>query len=259
MSLELWKSIFDWLTVILIALTVFSGAGALITGDRISKKQEARLHDFETNLTDAKTVLGTQQERAAKAELALAGLQKEASDAKAAQQRVETELAKQQERAANAERDAAEAKLELEDFRTPRSIQDPQGFGAEMKAFSGQKFSYGVAQDQEAFAFAIELKMTLNFSGWVLIPPQSGSAVIDLTGMGDVAGIGNGIGVYVEYAHHPSNGLILRARTLVSALEKHGISAKEATSAAIGPDTLNIFVGEKPGRWQRPKLPAKKP
>jgi hypothetical protein len=47
MSVELWKSIFNWLTIVLIAFTVFSGAGALITGDIINSRQstpKAPLH-----------------------------------------------------------------------------------------------------------------------------------------------------------------------------------------------------------------------
>ena len=54
MSVDLLKSIFDWATIILIALTVFSGAGALITGDIIGRRQEAMLRKFDTDLTDAK-------------------------------------------------------------------------------------------------------------------------------------------------------------------------------------------------------------
>ena len=61
MSVELWKVIFDWATVVLIAFTVLSGAGALMTGDILSKRQEVKLHEFQK-------ALGEQQERAAKAE-----------------------------------------------------------------------------------------------------------------------------------------------------------------------------------------------
>jgi len=68
MSVELWKSIFDWVTVVLIALTVFSGAGALITGNIIGKRQDARLRQFDQDLTDAKTTLGKQQKLTAELE-----------------------------------------------------------------------------------------------------------------------------------------------------------------------------------------------
>lgn len=54
MSVELWKSIFDWATVVLIAFTVVSGAGALITGDIINKRQEAKLRQFDSDLEKQK-------------------------------------------------------------------------------------------------------------------------------------------------------------------------------------------------------------
>jgi hypothetical protein len=54
MSVDLWKSIFDWATVALIALTVVSGAGALITGDIINKRQQARVRQFDSDLEKQK-------------------------------------------------------------------------------------------------------------------------------------------------------------------------------------------------------------
>ena len=54
MSVELWKTIFDWATVVLIAFTVGSGAGALITGDIIAKRREAKLHQFEMDIEKQK-------------------------------------------------------------------------------------------------------------------------------------------------------------------------------------------------------------
>src|SRR5579864_7903152 len=134
-----------------------------------------------------------------------------------------------------------------------------------MKAFSGQKFSSGVAQDQEAFAFLLELKLMLSARGWKSIPPQSASPfVVDVMGMGDTTGAGtaaleNAIGVTVEYPHPSDGESIRKARALVSALEKHGIDAKEGTRTLMAPDTLNVVVGDKPGRWKWPQIPAKSP
>src|SRR5260370_29224186 len=54
MSVELWKTLFDWATVVLIAFTVVSGAGALITGDIITKRLEAKLHQFGMDLEKQK-------------------------------------------------------------------------------------------------------------------------------------------------------------------------------------------------------------
>ncbi len=75
MSVELWKSIFDWAAVVLVGLTFIAGAGALITGRILSDRQSGQIRQFDTDLTAAKTGLAEQQERAAKAEGALRNLQ----------------------------------------------------------------------------------------------------------------------------------------------------------------------------------------
>lgn len=61
MPLESWKTIFDWATIVFIALTVFTGAGALITGDKLGKRLEKQLQDFQLKLTAAQTELSQQQ------------------------------------------------------------------------------------------------------------------------------------------------------------------------------------------------------
>ncbi len=71
MSVEFWKSLFDWSAQILIFLTFLAGGGVLITGNIINKRQEGKIHQFDVDLTDAKTKLAAQQERAAKAEKSL--------------------------------------------------------------------------------------------------------------------------------------------------------------------------------------------
>jgi len=70
MSVELWKSIFDWAAVIMAALTFVAGAGALITGNILSDRQDEQLKQFNKDLTDAR-------ERSAKLEVEALTLRKE--------------------------------------------------------------------------------------------------------------------------------------------------------------------------------------
>lgn len=77
MPVELWKAIFDWSAVILVGLTMIAGAGALITGKKISDLQSEQLQKFDSGLTKAKSDLATQQERAAAADAQVAGLVRE--------------------------------------------------------------------------------------------------------------------------------------------------------------------------------------
>jgi hypothetical protein len=62
------KTVFDWTAVILLFLTFAAGLGVLITGNFINERQAQQLRQFDRALTEAKTELGRQQERAAKAE-----------------------------------------------------------------------------------------------------------------------------------------------------------------------------------------------
>src|SRR4029077_3401588 len=57
MSIETWKAIADWATIVLIALTVVSGSGALILGDRINVKQSAQLAKAQKESAEAQLAL----------------------------------------------------------------------------------------------------------------------------------------------------------------------------------------------------------
>lgn len=106
MSVELWKSIFDWAAVVLVGFTMIAGAGALITGKILNNRQDEKLREFRTELIAAQTELGKQQERTAAAEgkIALAEQQAKEADAKAEGFKLSI---------ARAEEDAAKAQLEL--------------------------------------------------------------------------------------------------------------------------------------------------
>ncbi len=54
MSVELWKSIFDWATVGLAALTFVALAGALITGNMLNERQGKQLQQFTIDLEKQK-------------------------------------------------------------------------------------------------------------------------------------------------------------------------------------------------------------
>jgi len=110
MDVESLKTFFEVGGVILLALTFIFGAGAWRTGKIVNERQSEKLRTFDVNLTAAKTSLEAQTERAATAEGKIAGLQRSASEALIAQQRVQTDLAAQRERAAIAERELLEVR-----------------------------------------------------------------------------------------------------------------------------------------------------
>jgi hypothetical protein len=53
MSVESWKVLFDWASVVLVGLTVIAGAGALVTGKILNDRQANGLKQFQLDLAAA--------------------------------------------------------------------------------------------------------------------------------------------------------------------------------------------------------------
>jgi hypothetical protein len=160
MPTELLKSIFDWTTVVLIALTVFSGAGAIITGDILGKRQEARLRQFEQDLTDSK--------------IKLANAEKAASD-------------------------AALALEKFKEPRT-LSPEQQDKFIAVLKPFAGQNFAFAVFPDPEPLALLRLLDVILKSAGWKRAPSQierEGGVKVDAAGESAATIFDSGIDAYI--------------------------------------------------------------
>lgn len=189
MSLEAWKSFFEWGSVVLIAGTVVFGAGALIVNSRIAAIQDERLRQFNRELTAAQTDLGRQQvlaadatakaaeatskaaeanTKVAEASAKVAGLELATADAKA-------EMAKQETRAANAEREL----LEMKERIKPRHLTDQQcaAFIKALRAVSNGKIKFGYTGggSDEAFKFLHQLLPLFSAAGWEV--PASNSEV----------------------------------------------------------------------------------
>lgn len=159
MSVESLKSFFDVGTVVLLFLAFAFGAGVLITGNIINRRQAEQIRQFDKGLTDAKTALGKQQERAANADARVAGLEHDAADAKA-------EMAKQQARAATAELNL----LELQERIKPRMLTGKQAadFVAALKALPGGTINFGYTSGggDESFNFAKQFLPLFKAANW---------------------------------------------------------------------------------------------
>lgn len=214
MSVELWKSLFDWATVVLIALTVVSGAGALITGGIISKRQEAKLHQFDSDLTSAKTELVKQQERAASAEAKASEAKTTASDALAKQQNTELELKKQEERAAVAEKTLLELKNTLAD----RALSDKQVevIANKLRSYEGQEYELVAYWDsKESVGIANRIHAALQLAQWKYLKLDAWHGLL-----------GGVVGVQVWIHPDADPKTKSAAHLLVSALVAEGIEAE---------------------------------
>ncbi|HKT24316.1 MAG TPA: hypothetical protein VJR04_06915 [Terriglobales bacterium] len=134
MSVESLKGLFDSFAVGLLFLTFTAGLGALLTGNVINKRQSERLRQFDKDLTDAKTELGRQQERAANAEKSL---------------------------------------LELQQKLANRTLTDEQvkAIRHDVERFAGQEFRFSTYWDSpECVGIAERVNRTLQAAGWKYRP-----------------------------------------------------------------------------------------
>ena len=157
----------------MVLLSFVFGAGALFFSNRVNAVQKERLRQFDSKLTDAKTALGKQQERAANADARVAGLEHDASEAK-------TEMAKQQARAATAELSLLELQQRLAHRRISKSDHDK--LVALLRQYRGSVVNLTKLGDSEAARFADDIIDLFVDAQWqvnvstigVLAPPRYG-------------------------------------------------------------------------------------
>ncbi|HWZ83831.1 MAG TPA: hypothetical protein VNW47_14460 [Terriglobales bacterium] len=209
MPMELWKSICDWATVVFIALTVFSGAGALITGDIIGKRQEGRLRQFEQDLTDSKIKLANAQQSASEAALAL---------------------------------------VKFKEPRT-LSPEQQNKLIAVLKPFAGQNFAFAVFPDPEPLALLRLLDTLAKSAGWKRVPSQierAGGVKVDAAGETAATIFDSGIDAYIapdDMASVPAQS------AFCSALVAAGIHCETHRTpqlAGKAPLAITISIGKKP-------------
>jgi hypothetical protein len=244
-SLESWKTAFEIAGVILLGLTFLSGAGVLITSNRLNARQAERLRQFDKDLTGAKTELGQQQERAAKESGKVAGLQKDAADAKTAQQRVETELAKQRERTANAEKAASDAALALANFKAPRVISAgaQKAMIGELSFFAGTPFDLSVGSDSESIKLMEVVQSVLVAAKWKQV---AAVGPIGVSGTNPLVSIAMESGIHVEIHETRRSDWERAAHTLSTLIKREGISVEGHAAPDTTSNAIHVIIGTKP-------------
>ncbi len=232
MSVESLKSIFDIAAVVLLFLTFAAGAGVLITGNIVNRRQEEKLRNFDRELTGAKSSLAVQQERAAKADGRVAGLEQDAASAKEA-------MGKQQERAANAERRLLELQERIS-WRTPDRALAAQ-LAPSLKQFAGQKYAViADIKDPEGLSVVSWVTILLSDANWELETARSTSE------LGFQA-----TNIVLWVSPTAPSGVLQSARALVPALERGGLPAAIMQSGwgpkpdAAPPELIRVVVFKK--------------
>jgi len=163
--------------VILLAITVLA---TFLVWWSASKAQEAIQADANARIAAAQQATAKLENDNLILRKEFAAVQKDASDARAAQQRVEIELAKQQERAAIAERALLELQQRLEHRRI--SPVHHARFVAALRPYAGSTLALIKLGDLEAGTFADDILSVLADAGWrvnlttigVMGPPKYG-------------------------------------------------------------------------------------
>lgn len=193
-----------------------------------------------TQLRNAQAVLSAAKEEQMKSKVAtdkqesdrkITGLQKDASDAKAAQQRVEIELAKQQERAAKAEKDLIEVQERIKHRNlTPDQQKE---LIAELKPFSDQEIDVFVLSDagDEVGHISEQIVSVLKKSGWLV-----------RIGNGSEVGIARS-GIVISNLPDADAGSRKALSSLESALRSKGLEVNKPNSTTFTMEGRSWRVG----------------
>jgi hypothetical protein len=262
MTLEDWNTLFQVGSVVLLALTFAVGAGAVLTGLRLAKQQNARVAATEHETAEANRIaaeagkgtakaladaaqaneraataeshLGESNARAALAEQHSAEANVIAARTAAQAKTLEIEAGRQRERAALAER----ALLELQQRIKPRSITDAERPGllealkrAEPK---GPVLLNHVMGDAEGQAFAVQISRVLDEAGW----PVLGVTESAQGGGDDPTGLGI---VIRSLAAPPPHAMALQRSLKINGLGLHLVEYPN-----VGANSVVILVGVKP-------------
>lgn len=239
MTVEGLKTIFDWIAVILLFLTFAAGVGVLITGNIINERQGQQLRQFDKDLTEAKTELSKQQERAAGADARVAGLEQDAANAT-------TEMAKQQARAATAERSLLELQQKIK-WRTLTAKQKQEFIALTKDIPKGLLGVTAMDGDPESIAFARQLTAMFKEAGW---DPDFGSVTL----MGATP-VGLDLTVPSKAPVGPDSPLY-HAAMLEKALETIGFPTNTDENPGLKVGQAVLIVGHKP-RPQIRTLPGR--
>ena len=175
----------------------------------------------------------------------------DAKDRQLRQYRTESEvnIAAAEARAAEANLVASEAQLELAKLKAPRTVapEDQVKMIADLKAFTGQKYSAAVFQDPEALALLRVLDAMLRSAGWVKVKFPNQSILINANGISAPPSFHSGVIATIGQDDNQSVAALL---ALSDALTRAGIPCRRGMHPTElrdkSPNTILFAVGKKP-------------
>lgn len=149
------------------------------SGNRL---QDAVRKDADARIAEARQGVAKLENDNLRLRAEVATLQKDAADAKAAQQKVEVELAKQQERAARAERELLQLKESLKD-RKISTEQREKLIGLLTNSPKGPTEVWWVTGVSDSYAVAFQIQEILRTSGWPSPEERMAASTMNAAGM----------------------------------------------------------------------------
>jgi hypothetical protein len=169
---ESWKTAFEIIGIVLLGLTFVDGGMVWFFNRRVNQQQATKLRAFQQDLTEAKTELSRQQERAATAEKQLELVREATADTQREVALADARAAEANKQAAELNKDAEELKaknLALEKAMAPRILgihgHDDPNLKA-LKQFAGTKVELGGIDDGEVLRAEGSIKWLLELAGW---------------------------------------------------------------------------------------------
>ena len=229
--------------VVLVVTALVIALFTWLVWDSGNKLQDAIQADASARIEEAKSTAARADERSKNLEHdnlllrkdlsaesgKVAGLQKDATDAKASQQKVEIELAKQQERAATAERALLRLKESLKD-RTISPEQEKVLITALTGAPSGPIEVWWTASDTDSFGLAKQMVEIFKKSGWP-----------DATERFAAGGTGNGFFIAVhDHMNAPACAVSIQNAYRLIGIDMNGFSKPDIPEGKV-----QIYIGHK--------------
>lgn len=225
MTLEDWNSFFQLASAVLLGLTFFVGAAAIITAQMVGRRQAELIATVGLDAADA-------NKKAAEAREGTARALADAAAANESASRLEIEAAQQREKAAKAEREL----LELQERIRPRRITDEQRARlVELlrKVPKGPVIVRSVMGDAEGNALAEQIDAIFKVAGWT----TDGVTYSAYSG-GNPTGL---FGAVQSAATAPTH-----ATSIQQVFDAVGIPLPGTENARVPANTLEIVVGIKP-------------
>ena len=205
---------------------------------RVTAAKDRELEEYRT---ESAIKISTAQAEAAEA-------LKIAESEKLARAELESQVAAAEARAAEANAAASQAQLELATLKQPRTIapEHQERIISALHRFAGQNFSLSVFEDPESLALVRVLDTVLKSAGWIRVPSQFGTLVVDVGGIDAGTLLNSGVAAFVAPDDDAAEPALL---ALSQALTDAGIPCQPTRTEQLRgrtPKAILITVGKKP-------------